>query len=303
MKNISKKEFKPGTTEELLPGFTTEFPYIASRGEIDKHPDGTVPWHWHNTMELFYMESGYLEYNTPGGKFLFPEGSGGLVNANVLHMTKVCQKKKENIQLIHLFDPVFISGEKGSQIEKKYVMPLITAPHIEMIPLYPDNPKQAELLKYIRSSFELNENAVGYELKLCQMLSDIWLEFLDIEQERLKEKIIEKKSNQQIKQMMVYIHEHYPEDLSVAALAETAFLSERGCYRVFQECLHMTPTEYMRNYRLQMAARKLMEGKETITEIGHSCGLGSGSYFGKVFKEYMGCTPLEYRKKWQNSDK
>ena len=39
-------------------------------------------------MELFYVESGVVEYYIPKGKAVFPAGSGGLVNSNVLHMTK-----------------------------------------------------------------------------------------------------------------------------------------------------------------------------------------------------------------------
>ena len=38
---------------------------------------------------------------------------------------------------------------------------------------------------------------------------------------------------------------------------------------------------------------KLQES--SIAEIGHACGLGNSSYFGKIFKEEVGCTPLEYR--------
>jgi AraC-like DNA-binding protein len=46
----------------------------------------------------------------------------------------------------------------------------------------------------------------------------------------------------------------------------------------------------------------LSKGRESITSISHACGLGSSSYFGKVFREHVGCTPIEYRKKWQDSD-
>ena len=84
MKNIHSIEFYTGSKEELLPGFEKDFPYIASRAELDKYIGGYVPWHWHRTVELFYMESGSIEYDTPGGKILFPTGSGGMINPNVL---------------------------------------------------------------------------------------------------------------------------------------------------------------------------------------------------------------------------
>ncbi len=58
----------------------------------------------------------------------------------------------------------------------------------------------------------------------------------------------------------------------------------------------MTPAEYIRNYRLQAACQMLAEGQESITDIGQACGLGAGSYFSKIFREYANCTPAEYRK-------
>lgn len=85
------------------------------------------------------MESGSLEYDTPGGKLLFPAGSGGMVNSNVLHMTKAMSRTQENIQLLHIFDVSLLAGEKGSRIEQKYIAPVVTAPQIELIPLFPDN--------------------------------------------------------------------------------------------------------------------------------------------------------------------
>ena len=110
------------------------------------------------------------------------------------------------------------------------------------------------------------------------------------------------KSNDKIKLMMIYIHEHYREKISIPELAAAAYLSERECYRVFHDCLHMTPVEYITTYRLQIACQMLAKGQEPITVISHECGLGSSSYFGKVFREYAYCSPTEYRKKWQNSD-
>ncbi|HJC20945.1 MAG TPA: helix-turn-helix domain-containing protein [Candidatus Butyricicoccus avicola] len=44
-------------------------------------------------------------------------------------------------------------------------------------------------------------------------------------------------------------------------------------------------------FRLQAACRLLEEGYMPVTEIGQLCGLGSGSYFGKVFREAFRCTP------------
>lgn len=302
MRDIYGIEFHSGSKEELLPDFAPDFPYIASRVILDKHPERIVPWHWHKEVELFYMESGILEYYTPKEKIIFPKGSGGIVNSNVLHMTKPQAGSERNIQLLHIFDTSFITGKQGSRIEQKYITPIITAPQVEIIALYPNNPKHAQLLNIIQESFILSENNFGYEMKLRAILSDIWLELFTISRASLEEKGHYEKINDKVKLMMIYIHEHYAKKISITEIAAAAFSSERECFRAFHNCLHITPMEYLKSYRLQMACHMLARGQETVTFISHACGLGSSSYFGKVFRDHLGCTPTEYRRKWQNSD-
>ena len=51
LKNICSVKFRDGSKEELLPGLTQDFPYIASFVELDKHAGRFVPWHWHKEVE------------------------------------------------------------------------------------------------------------------------------------------------------------------------------------------------------------------------------------------------------------
>ena len=239
MKNIHSIEFYTGSKEELLPDYEKDFPYIVSRAELDKYIGRYVPWHWHKTVELFYMESGSIEYDTPGGKLLFPAGSGGMVNSNVLHMTKAISQREQNIQLLHIFDASLLAGEQGSRIEQKYIAPVITAPQIEVIPLFPGNAAEDRILDLIATSFRLPSDGFGYEIKLREALTEIWLMLFELSRP-MREKPVNKKgehnkSNDKIKLMMIYIHEHYGEKISIPELAAASYLSERECYRVFHD--------------------------------------------------------------------
>lgn len=298
MKNVQSVEFHIGSREEVLPDFAADFPYIASRAALDKYIERTAPWHWHRAVELFYIKSGALEYETPAGKIVFPAGSGGMVNANVLHMTRAVSQTEETVQLLHIFDASLLAGEQGSRIGRKYIAPIVNDPQMELIPLLPDHPEQHKILGLILDAFGLPEDAFGYEMKLREALTQIWL--LLFSQYRAKPIQDSKygKNSDKIKQMLIYVHEHYPEKIAISELAAAAYLSERECFRVFRDCLHMTPVEYIQNYRLQIACQMLAKGKEPVTVIGRACGLGSSSYFGKVFRAYAHYTPTEYRKKW-----
>ena len=304
MKIIRNIEFQVGSKEEKLPYDTSDFPYIASRAELDFYRDLFVPWHWHNAIELFYMESGSLEYETPHEKKQFPAGFAGMVNANVLHKTRIRSRSEANVQRLHIFDPLLLAGNRGSLIDQKYVSPIVTASQIELVPLYPDVPSHAEVIGLIRSAFSLSKEEWGYEFKIREALSGIWLKLFPICARLMEEKSpVSHTAADKVKEMMIYIHEHYTEKITIRELAAAAFLSERACYRLFRDHLHMTPVDYIRSYRVRAACRMLEEGVTPVTEIGMACGLGNPSYFGKVFRMEIGLTPRQYRQKWQDKNK
>lgn len=296
MKMIQGIQLVAGSNEELLPDFLPDFPYIATRAEVDKYINPVIPWHWHRAVEIFYMESGTLEYTTPGGTWLFPAGSGGFVNSSVLHSSKLIPSGEPCIQMLHLFEPNLLSGEEGSRIEQKYIRPLTTANEIEIILLSKEDPVQADLLNKIRSAFHLSQQEWGYELKLRQCLSEIWLSFYEMAHPMLQDKQKKSEEDQRVKEMMLYIHGHYSEMISVEEIAKAAHVSKRACFRLFRQNLHMSPVDYMTQYRLRKAHHMLIDTEESIAQIANLCGLGSGSYFGKLFREYYGDTPSHYRK-------
>lgn len=300
MQNIQGIKLVHETKEELLPGFSPDFPYIATCAELDKYADPVVPWHWHKAVELFYMEKGCLEYETPGGKLVFPEGSGGLVNSNVLHKTRIMHYPQITTQKLHIFDPAFLSGQSGGRIAQTYFLPMLADPLFEILPLSPAEPEQAVVLDLIQEAFTLREQEVGYEISLQRTLLDIWLRLYQQYRKNEAPRYRKTRNIDAAKRMMIYIREHLAESIAIKELADSAFLSERECYRVFRECLHTTPTHYIISCRLQEACKQLIESNASITEIAYSCGFGSGSYFSRVFTREMGCTPNKYRTFWQD---
>ena len=151
MKTIRTIELSGSTRQERLPGFAEDFPYIASWAETGQYNGGMVPWHWHPVVELFYMYSGSLVYETPQGTRTFGPGSGGLVNANVLHSTRNLPGDRV-VSWIHLFEPSLLGGSVGSRIEQKYLVPITANPALELLALEAADEK-ARLLKLLGMAF------------------------------------------------------------------------------------------------------------------------------------------------------
>lgn len=175
MRSIQHIELDSQTREEQLPGCAARFPYIASCAHLDQYPDPFVPWHWHKAVELFCMEKGSLEYETPSGKLVFPEGSSGFVNSNVLHMTRVLSLGQPTIQKLHIFDPALLSGPTGGRLEETYFLPITADPTFEILAFDPRDSEQAEIIRMIRDAFSLHSEEFGYEIHLQQALLGIWL--------------------------------------------------------------------------------------------------------------------------------
>lgn len=278
------------TNEEKLPGFTPEFPYIASRAELSGLQTSSVPWHWHKVAELFYMEKGAIEYETTQGIFRFEEGQWGLLMPNVLHKT-IWDPKEEVVSLIHLFDPALLFGSMDGRMAQKYILPL--GRRLQQKVFLSDS--ETDIAKKVRYAFELDEHDLKYEFNLREMLSEVWLYCL----ENTSKEVENSKKQAEVallKQMMSYIQENCGGNINVENIAKSGNVSIRTCYRTFKEVLRMSPNDYIRSCRIQKACLLLTQTENSVTDIALECGFSSVGYFGKSFREDMGCSPSQFRK-------
>lgn len=60
----------------------------------------------------------------------------------------------------------------------------------------------------------------------------------------------------------------------------------------------MTVMQYMKEQRLSLAKKNLLETKSPIVDAALSCGFVNSSRFSKAFRQNTGMSPREYRKKY-----
>ena len=86
------------------------------------------------------------------------------------------------------------------------------------------------------------------------------------------------------------------EDLSTAFIAEQMNISPRQYYRRFKEISGLSPTDFIKNYRIEKAAALLLETDWPILKVISEVGIQSRSYFYKEFASRYGVTPKVYKK-------
>lgn len=64
-------------------------------------------------------------------------------------------------------------------------------------------------------------------------------------------------------------------------------------YKKIKSLTNQSPTEFIRNVRLNQALELLQTGKYTVTEVSELCGFSSAGYFSTVFRKYFGKSPSE----------
>lgn len=84
--------------------------------------------------------------------------------------------------------------------------------------------------------------------------------------------------------MLIYIHTHYADELSLKDIADAGTMSIAQCNRCFNKMLNVTPYEYLIQYRLQKATNLLKDATLNVTEISEIVGFNNVTHFIQVFK-------------------
>ncbi len=99
-----------------------------------------------------------------------------------------------------------------------------------------------------------------------------------------------------IQPAIVYITEHYQEEINVEDLASLCSVSAVYLTRLFRQELHRAPHEYLQQVRLNNAARLLTDSRESVESIAEKCGFSGSTHFIRMFKKRYNATPLQFRK-------
>lgn len=91
------------------------------------------------------------------------------------------------------------------------------------------------------------------------------------------------------------------EDFSVQTLSELMAMDRTGLYRRMQNLTNMSPSDYIKNVRMEVAARLLRETSLPVSDIAVKTGFSSTKYFSKVFKEHFNVSPREYKETTLNN--
>lgn len=277
--------------EELVQHGDYEFPCAVYFSDIDIYTASEIAWHWHKEIEIVVLYEGNISLETAKESIILKKGDGVFINSEELHYFKKLGDEK-CVLISYVFDKSLVIGDKGSIIERKYIEPLVQNKTLSLFKISETLSRKLEEV-----FFEYEDKKFGVEINIRNILSSVLLEIIIENREKLIEKKIYKNlDSQRIKGMLDFIQKNYSNELTLKEIGEAVFIGERETLRCFARTIGISPIEYLKKYRVKVAANLLTTTDLPVTEICIQCGFNSPSYFSKSFQRVFNVTPREYRK-------
>lgn len=190
----------------------------------------------------------------------------------------LCAKLKGNILLNNI--PVILLTIKTQEQDK--IEALLTGADA-----YLSKPLSMSLLKATIKNVIINRdrfrNIIAGQQDYSEKLDTVALKTPD---EQLMDKVMES------------INQHLSDaDFGVAELAAEVGLSRVHLHRKLKQLTNQTTCDFIRNIRLQQAARLLSNRGQSVANVAYTVGFCNISYFQTAFKDLFGVTPGEYTHK------
>ena len=97
-----------------------------------------------------------------------------------------------------------------------------------------------------------------------------------------------------IKNSLLYLENHYCEDISLKDAADEAGMTPQYFSTIFKQSMGRNFVEWLSEYRIKKAMEYLDEPGAVIKEVCFKVGYNDPNYFSRIFKKISGMTPKEY---------
>ena len=105
----------------------------------------------------------------------------------------------------------------------------------------------------------------------------------------------------ELRDLQAWIAGHLDAELTVAALAERALMSERSFARAFHREVGQTPAAYVETLRIERARDLLEDGAPSLEGVAKATGFASAEVLRRAFHRRLGVSPAEYRDRFRLS--
>lgn len=278
-----------------------EYPVSIYHVDLEQSHTRSIRWHWHEEMEILLVTSGYAKVTTDDEDHILHTGQGLILNQNVMHSIHSVDGSQCTYYSL-VFHPDFLFGYNNSYLRTNFLLPMQSFSILKTLLMDEQNTWHKNMLTLIDKVLAVNEEKnFGYEIITKGYLCQFWAILLNrLSVSEFTQTPIVSMNEQRVKKAMLFIRLHHAETITLDDIAASISVSKSECCRCFKSMIQMTPFEYLMKYRIFEASKQLLDDREkkrSMADLALSVGFNSISYFNKLFRRYMNCTPTEYRER------
>ena len=168
------------------------------------------------------------------------------------------------------------------QLDREKLGFLISATSDEATPLTLDE-LQSAIARYVQSRRQQHGQIMAQAKNVAAMTDDIEQPEVSGNDELLMQRITKS------------VNRHLGDsEFTVEQMCEEVGISRAHLHRKMKELTGFSVTEFVRNIRLEQAARLLREQKLNITQVAYTVGFSNLGYFSTVFRKHFGLSPRDF---------
>ncbi|QTC40708.1 helix-turn-helix transcriptional regulator [Bacillus sp. V3] len=261
-------------------------------------------WEGNGQLSIKTFSNGKARYQTKRGFYAIEESRYLLLNAGPYTIS--IDEPKEVESFCIFFQDGFAEEVFRSLSETNDS--LLSDPFKDKSPLgffertYPQNGALSGVLHAFKRTLSGKAlKALGYEEQFHQVMQALLEDQLQIYQEVESLKAVRKSTREELYRRVntahEYIRAYFDRRVKLDDIAAAACLSPNHLLRTYQQLYKRTPHQHITEFRIQKARQLLSETDYTMTEITFLLGLQNPVSFSKLFKQFAGMSPADYRKK------
>lgn len=247
-------------------------------------------------IEINYCKRGVFECKTKQGRYLYL--SEGEIASNISTIKKESSSFTigyyEGIELIidieklkksipTMFEMLVQNIENLRKVLKENELGIVLKPIKEMVHIFDElyimNPEKAK---------------IHTRLKVLELL--LVFTAIPLDSQNKQKVYLDKVQIDKIKKVHEEITSNLDKKITIELLSKKYDIGTTTLKVCFKEVYGQPIYTYLKDFKIHTSLHLLEETDKNINEIAGLLGYDNSSKFSKVFKDKMGCTPIEYRK-------
>lgn len=274
---------------EIVQRGTEDFPFALFHVDSG-HSKYNMSAHWHSELEIVRIIEGEFHITLNNVSYVAKKGDVIFINSETVHqgIPKNCVYECIVFHAEYLYQENYDNCSFiKNLVDREYMVN-------EYFPC-----DDSELHRTINSVFDaIISKKAAYKLRVIAAMYNL---FAIIFEQKLyvgnigKDSDLNVKNIAKLKKVLSFIRENYDKPITLEMIANNVNMSPKYLGSFFKSMTEKTPIDYLIEYRIEKAARRLRLSDMSVTEIAYSCGFSDLSYFIKTFKSIKGSSPGKYR--------